>query len=1129
VNGRFLNGIYQGNKHKQMMKVKRVIIRLLQTVLLLLVVAIGLLVVSLHRGINVDSLSLGSLRIERLSASLDGKLSLDVGRIAVAPDPSAPPSSAPDLSQVIKPSRVRDLLHGVHFLARAFKHITIEHIEVGSLNANFSYRERGEGHFNAHSARVDIALGIRVEGDQLVVDITQLQAPDFGVQGTGTVHLDPAKRELRASLEAVIADTLPVALELTADSEQLSFQGHGLAPVASLAPIIAPFKLGPAITPWIVDYLRGSAFTLSEVSGSLPYSDPATILQTLHAVAHVKDVAYTFDQALDPVLADEVKVVFEQGLLHIYPQATTFYGQDGGSSYVDLNFNDQRFAVLVYVRTLAQLSPGINTVLAHYNVHLPFEQVAGQTDTDLTLTIDINPAPVTVHTDGHFVTTDSELQMGKQRYQLAAMDIALKDSRITFKQLDLGLDERLALSATGEIDFSSRQGDLDIVLDRFAWPIHDTALALQSSPEQPAVFHYRMDPDGDNIVVPATRWAYGDLPLAVAAFTTPFDLSAVSGDLSAVAVTVGHSLQGRVSGEYRSRAPFADLHIDLHHLDVAGLQLAQPAARIDVQVGSAVDVSTSSALQLSAKGLPIALQPSRLQYAGGVLQIRQSALQVGAGLTTELQGEWSVAQGEGLLSLHDFKISDKSGAALFVADQDLSLQLSRIEGTMRLALPQLALDFGQSVAAGWTLHAHDIRLLHQLSPLLQRLGLDGGQLSLASPPGSAAYTMDGRLHLAYPLLVQGDTPIHDYPFTGSHHDKVTRLTFNEHFEVELAKTVQIDSTGFGFNLPALLDLANQLSGSKPETTVQSDGNVNSPASVNATAMAEPGKATESVLTSEQAPDQPTLTGPRVRLNARDSFLWLAEKRRAPASNLLVHYVDGKVTGDLQYKTGYATLEWADGTLNMAGHGFDHTFINDLLHIVQFDKGTLEFGAQGSPEDLIAALRVRNTVIIDYKDLNNVLAFIDTVPALLTFKAPHYDTQGLPVKEIYTKIGYQNNVVDLESLHIDSDELMVNGSGTVDLGQQTTDMTFNVITGAKTSIQRIPLLGYILAGGENKPSITVTVKGDVHHPDVKQTAFKEVVTYPFELIKRTILLPDHMVKKAKAGKDQTPSIDESIPD
>jgi hypothetical protein len=1114
------------------MRPESILARLVLVIILLVASIIAVLVFALYRGVNVDSLSFGSVQIERLSAHLDGKLSLDIGRVAVTRKPSAAPEngpeSEPDIAKWLNPSSVRNLLHGIHFLAKAFAHLDIEHIEVGSLRGNFRYGEKDTGHFNAHGPNVDIALDLSVEGDQLVVDIAQLKAPAFRIQGTGKMYLNPANRELRANLHAVIADILPAQLDITADSEQLSFSGQGLAPVASIAPIIEPFKLSAKITPWIVDYLRGSQFTLSEVSGTLPYDDPAKILQTLRAVAHVQDVSYTFDQALDPVLADEADVVFEQGFLHIYPKEITFYGQDGGSSYVDLNFNDHRFSVIVYVRTRAQLSPDINTLLAHYHIRLPFEQVLGQTNTDLTLTIDVSPAPVSVHTDGHFTTVDSEIQMGTQRYQVAKMAIALKDSLITFKQLDLGLADRFTASLTGEMDVSARQGALDIALNHFDWPVHSKGLSLQLPTEQPPVFHYHLDSEGDSIDVPVTSWRYGDTPLSVAAFTTAFDLSSISGELPATEVTLGNGLQGQVSGQYRSHAPFADLKIALQRINVAGVQLAQPTAALAVHVGKQVDVSTLDALKLSVKGLPVSLQPCQLSYVNGILQIKQSGLQIAPGLTTGLQGQWSVANSSGQLSLLDLNISNQSGSPMFVADEKLSLLLSRHGGQLHIKSPELALEVKQLAVAGWALNVADIRPLNRQSPLLQRFGIDGGTFQLTSPSGSSPYNLNGRLHLSYPLLVEGDTPMHDYAFTGTYQNKITHLTINEHFQVELAKTIQIDSTGLGFNLPALLNFAKQLSAAKAEaSSTPVAKSQDAPARL--TSAGGPESIAVARSTSEQGmPDESSTSAElRVRLHARDSFLWLAKNRRALASQLMVHYADGKVTGDMQYLSGYATLEWNDGILNMVGHGFDHTFTNHLIDIAHFDKGTFEFGARGSPNDLIAGLRIRNTVITDDKHLNNILAFIDTVPALLTFKVPHYDTEGMPVKEVYAKMSYKDKVVDLESLHIDSDELTVNGTGQIDLGHETTDMTFNVITGAKKSIQRIPLLGYVLAGGEKKPSITVTVKGDLHHPDISQSAFKEVVIYPFELIKRTILLPDHMVKKAQAQKQKKAT--ESIPD
>ena len=76
------------------------------------------------------------------------------------------------------------------------------------------------------------------------------------------------------------------------------------------------------------------------------------------------------------------------------------------------------------------------------------------------------------------------------------------------------------------------------------------------------------------------------------------------------------------------------------------------------------------------------------------------------------------------------------------------------------------------------------------------------------------------------------------------------------------------------------------------------------------------------------------------------------------------------------------------------------------------------------------------------------------------------------------------------------------------------MTFNLITGTKKSVGRIPLLGYVLSGDKKRPSITLTVKGSLHDPKISHTAFKEVATYPFQLLKRTIILPGHLVQKVQ---------------
>ena len=63
-----------------------------------------------------------------------------------------------------------------------------------------------------------------------------------------------------------------------------------------------------------------------------------------------------------------------------------------------------------------------------------------------------------------------------------------------------------------------------------------------------------------------------------------------------------------------------------------------------------------------------------------------------------------------------------------------------------------------------------------------------------------------------------------------------------------------------------------------------------------------------------------------------------------------------------------------------------------------------------------------------------------------------------------------------------------------------------------NVKRIPLIGYIFSGSEERPTLTLSVTGNLQSPDVENTAFKEVATYPFQVIKRTVLLPEHVAKQ-----------------
>jgi hypothetical protein len=1074
------------------------LLRLLLALLLLLAITVGLLAWALARGVTVDAVSLGGVRVERLSMHLDGKLALDVGRVIVAREATAQSSEGSNFAGTLNPVRVRELLHGIHFLASIFKHIDIQHIEAGSLDASFRYREQDAGHFNLHSPRADIELALGFEGDQLVVDVVQLAAPDLGIQGSGQLRVDPADRQLSANLQGVIADTLPVQLSVEADRRQLDFSGKGLASVASIVPIVELFKLSPKVSPWIVDYLRGARYTLRDISGTLPYRDPARILQTLRVRAHVEDVAYTFAQGLEPVLADAADVVFEQGVLHIDPHAATFYGQDGGASDVAIDFNDGRYVVMVDVRTRAQASGGVLTLLEHYGIPFPLEQVAGLTDVDLTLSIDL--APVKVSTAGRFAGVDSLIDIGGQRFAVAQFDIGLNDSAIAFNRLDVALRELFSATVSGGLDVGVGQGDLDIALEHFSWRPAASGPALQastgSSAGGPVQLQYHFRPAGDSIEVAASSWRYGDLPIALGGFSSPFDRQTLSGSLERVAVSLVPWLRLEVSGTYGASAPFAQLDIQLLALERKRLRLMQAPAAVAVTVGRDIQIATDRSTRLSLNDMVINLAPSRARYADGVLNIDNKGLTIGPATTTGLRGQLDLARGRGQLALSALDVEGGPGGTLFSAAQRLPLELSWGDGEAQLSAPALGLAFEHDSDGSWALSCQDLSKLAVASPLLQRFNIDTGHGQVLSASGGAPYEFSGLLVYPQGLIIEGDTPVHDYHFRGRYDVGKTAVVVNDKVHIDLIDGVRISSSDVGYSLPALMQI---IAGQRSDVVPGRDA-------VGAKVSRDGG-----------AGRSPDAEGMRVNLLARNSFLYLGGKQRALANGLTARYAGGKASAELYYRGGKALFEYSGQGLHLVGHGFDDSFMNALIPAGTFDGGLLEFRAQGRPDDLAAVVRIEDSTIKSFKTLYNLLAFVDTVPGLLTFHLPDYDEEGLPMTEAYIGFDYNSGVIAVKTAHLDAEEMNLRGIGSIDLNAKTTDLTINFISGAHKRLEKIPLLGYVLTGGAKKPSLTLKVTGSLEDPDISNTAFKEVAVYPFAVIERTILLPVHMAKAVR-GKD-----------
>jgi len=153
-------------------------------------------------------------------------------------------------------------------------------------------------------------------------------------------------------------------------------------------------------------------------------------------------------------------------------------------------------------------------------------------------------------------------------------------------------------------------------------------------------------------------------------------------------------------------------------------------------------------------------------------------------------------------------------------------------------------------------------------------------------------------------------------------------------------------------------------------------------------------------------------------------------------------------------------------------------------------------------------------------MHNVMAFINTVPALATFSLPEYNKKGLPIDSAVIGVEYKNKLASFESIDVISPELHTTGKGKIDFSKNQIDMDIQLKTQASKNIGKIPVVGYMLTGKDEDESLAVKLEGRLDDPEVNYSLIKEIVTYPVDILRRTLKLPFNLVEKMGPQSKET---------
>ena len=1050
---------------KSISKVHSIIIDLLIFIFLTLFV----IYFTLHIGLKLDKFILPGLKIEKLYIKWDEKISVNIDSIKITKSNT---NNSFDFSSI----NIKNLLNSSHVLGSVFSNVHIKHVQVNEMNATFSYMEKRKAYLEVTGPNLHLLTTININDHLLHISVKEFMESTTNSTLVAELIADTTEHRLYGDITVNIEDTLPLQVYLLADNEKVKVWSRNTKPITKpIGPIVKLANLDPAVNPWIIDYLKGDTLNIDYLKGTLYYSNPISFLDTLDIKASYTDVSYIFAPGYDPARAHKVDLTFHDRTLFIYPRNATFYGQPGGKTWIKIDFEHPDNPLLsVDVDTAAKLTPKINTWLAGYNIVLPFYQTRGLTKVKLALTITLRDIDITAK--GNFTTKKATFNFSDTDINVKNVNISINNTDVNIRKLqgDL-LQKAIVFNLTGKFNPVGEKGRFDITVqdlqfggsDGFHIDRHHKKLA----------FTYFLDPGADKLVFPASFWKFKHRAIGIKPFVAPFRFSTLSGTIPATYVHSNKEIKAYVSGKFDIANLSTDLTIDLIHVETPELTLESTSTHLQVHYDKNLKVQSNKKTKWKIFNNDITLYPSTFSFLHNIITLDKVHLTALGIVNSMIEGKYNIHDGKGKIVLKKL-LAKADDIILLDVKKDVKIYLHK-KGTVHyVEVPVFNIKF-KSRPKGWNMGIRNIQLLASYAPLLQEYNVTKGSIHLISNSNEEKLRIYGSIEYPYNILVKHNKPIDTLKFSGHYHNDTLSMSIKNSIALELTSNkLTVTADKIGVNIFSIFDFIREHP-SKNKTTTKSNFEVD--------------------------------------IKTTDGYIYFDKDRRAISDKLLLQYKNHELKAQLLYgKHGGAALELnPNGNLYIYGDRLNDKFMTGLAEFSEFKGGELSFYLSGTEDKIDGVIRMKKTTIKDYKAINNTLAFINTIPALVTFTVPHYNTRGLHVTEAYAGFHYENQRINLNGFRMVSPELTFNGQGSVDLKTKTLDIETSLVTEATSNLSKIPLLGYILVGKEDETiTTTMSITGPMDDPIVENTLAKDIGVGSFNIIKRALTFPVHYIDQAR---------------
>ena len=1013
--------------------------------------------ITLQNGLFLNELNFSNIQIKQLYIKWNEKIDVSVKEITII-DKENKDNTTLDYKSINR------YLKSLSYTKTWFSAIALEKIEFNDINASFKYKNGENGFILAKSKDLDLNASLYLQEDNLVIHLNKLLNKQRKLNANGYIYFNSQEMALYTDINIKISTEADINIFTKVTTSQLFYKLQSNKEIKSIKHIISIANLPKAVNYWAYDAIDMKSVNITSAYGYIDYNDINQAYKNVNLKATVNRVNYTYNPKLDAIHAKSVLLEFKNGIFYIKPYEAYSYGMFLDKSTIKVDFTQKEELLTLHLLFDGIVNKDILKILNTYKVKLPFIQNSGVVSSDLKIYVGLRN--IGVKAEGTFFTKKANFDYIGLNVDIYDAHIKLDNYDVTIKNMRAKYEDIAKASVNVKYNAKTTSGKVDFKFNYISL----LGASLLVDKKKPLAVTYNISPGNDTINAKKSLWNFKEQKINVEALSLPFDLDKLKVNIPATFVEIKEIGNAFVSGSVDLHDMSTKLNVDVLKFNYDGIKLSQSNTPIKVEYKKKIAVYSDDVIHFTVSGSKYTAKRLFLDFDNDMIYLKHTSIEIGKYISTKIYAKYNLNTKKSHLSLSKFILKDPNSNNILYKSSKILLSAQILKNKIYISSKELHSDF-TSQNTGWRLKVHSIGRVASHSKLLKQFHLTKGEFTLYKNNKDKYTRFKSKINYPYKILVKNNIPLEKYEIKGKIYKEKIYVNINNSVHIAIKDSMNIDLQNSVININEILRALQEIN-----TSNESNSNLN------------------------------------ILAKAENSYIYVEGGRKIIYDHFYMQYYDKVLISQLKYKKGDAGLRLENNDFHLYGKNFNDEFMNKLLTLSNFTKGDLEFSIGGNVHNYSGVMYINNTTIKDYKVLNNVLAFVNTIPSLITFSIPGYNKDGLFVKKAYVNFNAKNNVFDISDIYLDSKEIDILGNGTADLNKQELNITLNLKTDLGSNLAKVPLVGYILLD-KDTISTTLNIEGSINDPEVKSLIAKEIVVAPINIIKRTLSLPYNYIEDA----------------